>query len=107
MDPHRLAEARSLAYHEIVARRIADEPAIPQRARERVAARLRQAPPPHHAVAWADKLSGTRESLQEFLVDPGEHARELRQSTPFAGALDPRERWRLWREVAERCREVA
>jgi hypothetical protein len=107
MDPHRLAEARSLAYHEIVARRIADEPAILQRARERVAAWFRQVPPPHHAMAWADKLSGTRASLPEFLVDPGEHARELRQSTPFAGALDPRERWRLWREVADRCREVA
>jgi len=106
MDPHRLAEARSLAYHEIVARRIVDEPAILQRARERVAAWLRQVPPSHHALAWNDELGGTRESLQAFLVDPGERARELRQSTPFAGALDPRERWRLWREVAERHREI-
>ena len=37
-----------------------------------------------------------------FLVDEGEHARELRQSTPFAGLIDPRARWRLWAEVRER-----
>jgi hypothetical protein len=26
---------------------------------------------------------------------------ELRQSTPFAGALRPQERWRIWRETRE------
>jgi len=35
-------------------------------------------------------------------VDPGEHARELRQSTPFAGIIPPRQRWRIWRETSER-----
>lgn len=105
MDPHRLAEERSLAYHEVVASRLVDQPELMRRARERVDAWLMQVPPPHHAVAWAEKLSGSLESLRIFLVDDGEQARELRQSTPFAGALDPRERWRLWREVAGRCRE--
>ena len=42
-----------------------------------------------------------------FLTDDGEHATELRQSTPFAGALDPRERWRIWREVGNRARTGA
>jgi hypothetical protein len=26
----------------------------------------------------------------------------MRQSTPFAGVIDPRQRWRIWREVRER-----
>jgi hypothetical protein len=35
------------------------------------------------------------------LVDPSERGRALRQCTPFAGALDPRTRWRLWAQVRE------
>lgn len=102
MEPHRLAEARSLAYHRMVADRLATEPAILARARARVAAWLQQTPPPYYALQWAELLAGTLPALQRFLADPGEKATELRQSTPFAGAIDPRERWRLWREIAER-----
>jgi hypothetical protein len=40
--------------------------------------------------------------LSAQLVDPSQRARDLRQATPFAGALDPRERWRLWKEVRDR-----
>jgi hypothetical protein len=35
-------------------------------------------------------------------VDPAEGARALRQCSPFAGVIDPRTRWRIWREVRER-----
>lgn len=104
MEPHRLAEARSLAYHRLVADRLATEPAILHRARARVAAWLQQTPPPFYALQWERHLAETLPALQRFLVDPGAQATELRQSTPFAGAIDPRERWRLWREVAERLR---
>ena len=105
MEPHRLAEARSLAYHRLVADRLAAEPAILTRARARVAQLLQQTPPPYYALQWAERLAGKLPALQDFLVDPGEEAVELRQSTPFAGAIDPRERWRLWREVAERLQD--
>jgi hypothetical protein len=40
-----------------------------------------------------------------FLVERGELADELRQSSPFAGALKPQERWRIWRETRERFLE--
>jgi hypothetical protein len=106
MDPHRLAEERSLEYHRVVAERLADDPTLLERARERVGAWLRQEPPPHHAVAWAEYLSGPLASLQALLIDRGEQAAELRQSTPFAGALDPRERWQLWQAVARRVRDA-
>ena len=102
MEPHRLAEARSLAYHRIVAERIAEDPSILDHARARVALWLLKVPPPFYAVQWAERLAEPLPSLQRFLVDPGADAIELRQSTPFAGAIDARERWRLWREVADR-----
>lgn len=102
MDPHRLAEERSLAYHRAVAARLREQPDLLGLARQRVDAWIagggRSAP---HARAWKSLLDGPREVLLAFLVDEGERARELRQSTPFAGFIDPRERWRIWREVRE------
>jgi hypothetical protein len=104
MDPHRIAEARSLAYHRVVAERLASEPAILQHARGRVGRWLDADPNSHFARAWDDVLKRPEREIAAFLTDPGERACELRQSTPFAGVLDPRERWRLWREVGDRSR---
>lgn len=105
MDPHRLAEERSLAYHRLIAERLADDPAILERARVRVAERLRPTSPPWYGLQWAAHLDEGLPSLQRLLRDSGAHATELRQSTPFAGAIDARERWRVWREVAERLQD--
>jgi hypothetical protein len=52
--------------------------------------------------AWGKELDLPVDELCAFLVDPGERARSLRQVSPFAGAVDPRVRWRIWREVRER-----
>jgi hypothetical protein len=109
MDAHRLAEERSLAYHEAVAVRLAVDPGVLERARARVHEWIAagDAPTPHYAREWRAVLALSPESIRTFLVDRGERARELRQSTPFAGALPPRERWRIWREVADRMRRAA
>lgn len=53
-----------------------------------------------HALAWSVLLEGPRAALVEVLTGDFERARELRQSTPFVGVLEPRERWALWAEVA-------
>ncbi len=107
MDLHRLAEQRSLAYHRIVADRLIADPGLLTRARARVADWMTTEPQADYVRAWADLLSRPLPEITRFLVDDGERARELRQSTPFAGALDARERWKLWREVAERFRGAA
>jgi hypothetical protein len=49
--------------------------------------------------AWDAVLRRPLHEVAAFLVDEGEEATELRQSTPFAGALPPRERWQIWRKV--------
>lgn len=54
-----------------------------------------------YVEAWAGLLAGDLETLIGVLTDPGERARELRQVTPFAGVIDPRTRWRIWREQRE------
>jgi hypothetical protein len=103
MDPHRLAEERSIEYHRFIAERLGREPEILAMARERVRGWLETGgEAPFHARRWAEILGRDLPSIQAFLVDRSELAFELRQSTPFAGALPPEERWRIWREVKER-----
>jgi hypothetical protein len=105
---HRLAEERSLAYHAEVARRLLCHPAVLEAARARVRAWLdRTATPPYYAREWAAVLAERPEAVAAFLIDRGERARELRQSTPFAGALSPQERWRIWHDVRMRHRDTA
>lgn len=106
MSLHRLAEERSLAYHGAVARRLREEPGLlePVRIRlDRWMAEEGRASP--YAREWREIVDLPLQDLLRFLVDPCERARELRQSTPFAGMLKPRERWRLWREVRQRLDE--
>ncbi len=50
---------------------------------------------------WLELLEGDAAALERVLTEDSEQARTLRSSTPFAGALPPRERWALWRAVAE------
>ena len=107
MNLHRLAEERSLEYHRLVAQRLGRDPALLDAARRRVAAwiagsHVAGAPHPHYAQAWSVLLASPLPGLQASLVDPGPEAIALRQVTPFAGAISPRVRWNLWREVRQR-----
>jgi hypothetical protein len=100
VDAHRLGEARSLAYHREVARRLRREPERIEVARERVQDWLRTGEPDaRYARAWSEILDRSIEEIAAFLVEETETARALRQVTPFAGFLSARERWRIWREV--------
>ena len=104
MDAHCIAEARSLAYHRAIADRIVGNPEILERARARVESWLGKRPVPYYARAWAKALARPIPDIVALLTQDSEEARELRQSTPFAGALDARERWRLWHDAAVRAR---
>lgn len=102
MDLHRLGEERSIAYHRAIAERIAQDPTVLERARGRVRAWITgKDPAPEFARAWNEVLARPLPELLRFLTDEGQRARELRQSTPFAGVLPPRVRWEIWRRVRE------
>lgn len=106
MNLHRLAEERSIAYHAAVAERLRLDPELLERTRARVAGWIAEGGRSvEYARRWREFLDGPEEELLALLVDPGEEARALRQSTPFAGAVRPRERWRIWREVRARFEE--
>ena len=100
---HGLADERSLAMHRVVATRLAADARLLEAARSRVARWLVDGSVhPRYAAAWRDLLGGPLERLLDVLVDPGEEARALRQCSPFAGVIDPRERWRIWSDTRER-----
>jgi hypothetical protein len=103
MDPHRLAEERSVAYHRAIAERLRDQPEVLENARRRVQTWLDQdGKPQFYARKWAEVLAGDPASIAAFLGERSEIADALRQSSPFAGALSPQERWKIWRETRER-----
>ena len=100
MDLHRLAEERSVAYHSVIAERILRQPEVLEKARQRVQSWLASGTP-FYALKWAEILARDPASIAAFLVERSELADELRQSSPFAGALNPRERWKIMRETRE------
>jgi hypothetical protein len=97
---HAVAEFTSLQLHRAVAERLRAEPALVERARRRVEGWLRDgtvAKP--YAEAWREILSCPAGEVALFLEDQGERARQLRQTSPFAGFLDARTRWVVWRRA--------
>jgi hypothetical protein len=98
MDLHRLAEERRIAFHRAVAARMGQDGEVLRRARARVEGWLEAGEPhPVYAREWARILTLPMAELVDALVDPSEDARALRQVTPFAGALPPKERAEIWR----------
>lgn len=100
LDLREVNERRSIALHRAVGERLREDPALVATARQRIDRWL--ADGSIHAAygeAWRRLLAGPLEGLLTALVDPDEQARTLRQCSPFAGILDPKTRWRVWREA--------
>ena len=95
---HRIIEARSLAMHCLIARKIAADPALLDVARRNIeawSARYGDSPP-RALDEWRAILERPWPTIAAFITDPGEQAARLRQSSPFAGILRPAERRRVY-----------
>jgi hypothetical protein len=92
---HRLQEARSLAMHAAIARKIDREPALLEKARGNLH-RWRQLethrPTPEWLKEWSALLKKSWPEIASLMVEPSERAARLRQSSPFAGLLSVVER---------------
>lgn len=95
---HSLHDARSLAMHCVIAQKLAREPALLKIAKQNVAAWRKRANTNHapaYLAEWARILSYPMPQLLAFITAMTEEAIRLRQSSPFAGILDPTERRRI------------
>jgi hypothetical protein len=95
---HMRLDARSLALHCLVARKIVSDPALVEQARTNL---LRwkeraSAPVPSYFEEWERILLRRPEEVAGFLVSMTEEATRLRQSSPFATLLRSDERAKVY-----------
>ena len=95
---HRLAEARSLAIHRYLADRLDESMVSAARARV-VQWRAEGSVAGGYTEPWLELLGQSLDTVKEAISADTEQMRALRQVSPFAGLVDPRTRWRIWREV--------
>lgn len=97
-DPHERSARRSLAYHRAVARRLT-RPMVDQARRQVWTWRRQGRIRPHYADAWDEILARPVREIKTALSDGSQVAADLRQSSPFAGALSEPERQKILAEV--------
>ena len=93
-------DRRSLALHRAIAVKLVEDP---DQVLGKVRTNLRVMQDKHeHARPllgeWRAILERSVDEIVEVMLDPGIHARNLRQVTPFAGVLLPAERARVYAE---------
>ncbi len=99
-DGHRGAELRSLAYHRAVAQRMDAD--ILRDAQDRLVRWRSQARiDPRYAQRWEKILTKPPAQIARLIGEDSPRMRDLRQSSPFAGALSEPERRRVLAVVDE------
>jgi hypothetical protein len=99
---HRAADVHALAYHRLVAERLDDrlaEQARRRLARWRATGRIH----PQWAEEWEHVLALPLSRIAKAIAADTPRARELRQTSPFAGALNEHERRQLVQAVERRA----
>lgn len=98
---HRAAELQALAYHRLVAERL-DERLVDQARRRLGRWRREGRVDPRWIDEWEQVLEQPLAQVKRRIGANSVKARELRQTSPFAGVLSEHERRRLARAVQER-----
>jgi hypothetical protein len=95
---HRLLDARSLAMHCAVVRRLQREPALLDRARRTLERWLAGYPsaPPRALLEWRALIARSWSEVATAVTSGGENAARLRQSSPLATLLSAAERRRIY-----------
>jgi excisionase family DNA binding protein len=99
---HRTAELQALAYHRLIAERLDDE--IVDEARMRLRRWRRESRiHPRWSDEWERVLALPLPEIKKAISADTKRARELRQTSPFAGMLTEQERQRLVKAVEDRA----
>ncbi len=98
-SPMNREEARSLALHAAIARRLHDDPISVLRLAHANVVRMRDANPNASRLLdeWAHMLDMPVSDIASRMLDPGHHGRVLRQVSPFAGVLAAHQRAEVYR----------
>lgn len=96
---HRIHDARSLAMHVTIARKIDRDPTLLRTARRNLARWARDRPgetPPRWMHTWSALLHRPWSEVAARITALTEDGAQLRQSSPFAGVLSADERRRIY-----------
>jgi len=94
---HERIDHRSLALHHAIAEKLRAQPSLLAIARENLerwtAAAGRSTP---YLAAWTRILDLPVEDVLKLIEQEGDEMTALRQCSPFAGVLEPKERWAVY-----------
>jgi len=62
---------------------------------------LREYGPDPNVEEWRGIISRSWEEIRRTLLDESERGARLRQNSPFAGVLPPRQRWDIYRKFRD------
>lgn len=94
---HERIDQRSIAMHRAIAEKLRANPALLEIARENIARWTPAAGRSRHYLdAWLEVLEMPLEEMLRLIVEDTEEMRAMRQNNPFAGVLQPRERWAIY-----------
>jgi hypothetical protein len=100
---HARVDARSLAMHRAIAEKLRAHPELMEIAHENLE-RWSAAPgrSGRYWDQWRELLSRPLPEVLAAIVEDSERMTAMRQTSPFAGVLEPRERWAIYDEFAEK-----
>jgi hypothetical protein len=98
---HQRIDRRSLALHRAIAAKLREHPELIEIARDNLdrwsQSNGRSQP---YWDAWREILSRPLPEVLEIMIEESERMTAMRQATPFAGILDPAERWAIYGQFA-------
>jgi hypothetical protein len=98
---HARVDARSIELHSAIAEKLRADPALLEIAHANLARWIAQGGRSQpYWTRWQELLALPLEVLLNLIVDDSETMKALRQCTPFAGILTPRERWQIYDSFA-------
>ena len=94
-------DARSLALHRAAARRLREDPARFERVKATLQRWHHQVDPASRPLlqAWQALVDQGLEACLAMAEEESQRAQTLRQASPLAGVLEPKERFRVLRET--------
>lgn len=102
---HEMLDQRSIEMHRLIADKIRQDPRLIDTAKATLARwkEIAQRDPPEECIVeWEVILSQPLDDVLQFIVSSSEKAKQLRQSNPFPGVLNNKERAtfrRQWQET--------
>lgn len=91
---HQILDARSLAMHCKIAKKISRDPGLLNKARDNLSrwSSKYEGPKPRYFVEWKEILDMPWPAIAAMITSMSEDATRLRSSSPFAGILNDKER---------------